>query len=103
MKNASAVSPELSKRRVAAAGDFVFVQDMSRSLLCASALGNKQGVRMPDLTPGKEFVREVKILDRVPGSEGLDVKPPNHPPFNVYLFPSFLSSGHDIINYFYLI
>jgi hypothetical protein len=29
----NAVSPELSKRRVAAAGDFVYVQDMSRTLL----------------------------------------------------------------------
>lgn len=59
----NAVSPELSKRRVSATGDLVFVQDMSRSLLCAASLGNKQGVRMPDLTPGKEFIEEVKILD----------------------------------------
>lgn len=58
-----AVSPELSKRRVAATGDLVFVQDMSRSLLCASALGNAKGVRMQDKTPGKELVQEVKILD----------------------------------------
>jgi hypothetical protein len=58
-----AVSPELSKRRVALAGDLVYVQDMSRSLLCASALGNARGVRMPDLTPGKDLVQEVKILD----------------------------------------
>jgi hypothetical protein len=58
-----AVSPELSKRRVALAGDMVYVQDMSRSLLCASALGNARGVRMPDLTPGKDLVQEVKILD----------------------------------------
>jgi hypothetical protein len=57
------VSPELSKRRVAAAGDFVYVQDMSRTLLCAAALGNSKGVRMQDLTPGKEMVQEVKILD----------------------------------------
>jgi hypothetical protein len=59
----SAVSPELSKRRVAASGDFVFVQDMSRSLLCMSALGNAKGVRMPDLTPDKPLVADVKILD----------------------------------------
>jgi hypothetical protein len=58
-----AVSPELSKRRVALAGDMVYVQDMSRSLLCVSALGNAKGVRMPDLTPGKDLVQEVKILD----------------------------------------
>jgi hypothetical protein len=58
-----AVSPELSKRRVAASGELVFAQDMSRSLLCASALGNANGVRMPDLTPGKELVPEIKILD----------------------------------------
>ena len=59
----NAVSPELSKRRVAVSGDLVFAQDMSRSLLCASALGNAKGVRMPDLTPGKELVPEIKILD----------------------------------------
>lgn len=59
----SAVSPELAKRRVSTAGDLVFVQDMSRSLLCASALSNAKGTRMPDLTPGKELVQEVKILD----------------------------------------
>lgn len=59
----NSVSPELSKRRVAAAGEFVYVQDMSRSLLCMSALGNAKGVRMPDLTPGKELTPEVKILD----------------------------------------
>jgi len=59
----NAVSPELSKRRVAASGELVFAQDMSRSLLCASALGNTNGVRMPDLTPGKELVPEIKILD----------------------------------------
>jgi hypothetical protein len=59
----NAVSPELSKRRVAASGDLVFVQDMSQSLLCMSALGNSKGVRMPDLTPGKPLVAEVKILD----------------------------------------
>jgi hypothetical protein len=59
----SAVSPELSKRRVAAAGNLVYVQDMSRSLLCISALGNKQGVRMPDLTTGKEMLQEIKVLD----------------------------------------
>ena len=58
-----AVSPELSKRRVAVAGDFVYVQDMSRSLLCVAAMGNAQGVRMPDLTPGKDMIQEVKILD----------------------------------------
>ena len=58
-----AVSPELSKRRVAASGDLVFAQDMSRSLLCASALANAKGVRMPDLTPGKELVPQIKILD----------------------------------------
>jgi hypothetical protein len=58
-----AVSPELSKRRVAATGDLVYVQDMSRSLLCASALGNAKGVRMQDKTPGKDLVQEVKILD----------------------------------------
>lgn len=59
----NAVSPELAKRRVSTAGDLVFVQDMSRSLLCASALSNTKAVRMPDLTPGKELVQEVKILD----------------------------------------
>jgi hypothetical protein len=59
----SAVSPELSKRRVAKAGELVFIQDMSRSLLCVSAMSNTKGVRMPDLTPGKELVQEVKILD----------------------------------------
>jgi hypothetical protein len=57
------VSPELAKRRVAATSDLVFVQDMSRSLLCAAALSNAKGVRMPDLTPGKDLVQEVKILD----------------------------------------
>ena len=57
------VSPELSKRRVFAAGDMVVVQDMSRSLLCASTAGNKPNVRMQDLTPGKPFIQEVKILD----------------------------------------
>jgi hypothetical protein len=59
----NAISPELSKRRVAAAGDFVYVQDMSRSLLCASAMQNAQGVKMKDFTPGKELRQEVKILD----------------------------------------
>ena len=59
----NAVSPELSKRRVAVAGDFVYVQDMSRSLLCVSALGNAKGVRMQDLTPDKELAPEIKILD----------------------------------------
>jgi hypothetical protein len=59
----NAVSPELSKRRVAMAGNLVFVQDMSQSLLCAAALGNAQGVRMQDLTPGRELKQEVKILD----------------------------------------
>jgi hypothetical protein len=59
----NAVSPELSKRRVSAAGELIVVQDMSRSLLCASSLANKQGVRMADLTPGKDLVQEVKILD----------------------------------------
>ncbi|MCU0461364.1 MAG: nuclear transport factor 2 family protein [Bacteroidales bacterium] len=59
----NSVSPELSKRRVAAAGEMVFVQDMSRSLLCASAMGNAKGVRMPDLTPGKELAPEIRILD----------------------------------------
>jgi len=59
----NSVSPELSKRRVATAGDLVYVQDMSHSLLCASALGNAKGVRMPDLTPGKELSPEIKILD----------------------------------------
>jgi hypothetical protein len=58
-----AVSPELSKRRVSEAGNLIVVQDMSRSLLCASALGNSKGVRMTDLTPGNEIVQEVKILD----------------------------------------
>jgi hypothetical protein len=59
----NAVSPELSKRRVATSGELVFAQDMSRSLLCASALANAKGVRMQDLTPGKELVPEIKILD----------------------------------------
>jgi len=59
----NAVSPELSKRRVAASGQMVYTQDMSRSLLCVSALGNAKGVRMPDLTPGKELVPEIKVLD----------------------------------------
>jgi len=59
----NSVSPELSKRRVAASGDLVFAQDMSRSLLCVSAVGNAKGVRMQDMTPGKELVPEVKILD----------------------------------------
>jgi hypothetical protein len=59
----NAVSPELSKRRVAVAGTLVYAQDMSRSLLCASALGNAKGVRMQDQTPGKELVQEIKILD----------------------------------------
>jgi hypothetical protein len=59
----NAVSPELSKRRVAVAGEMVFAQDMSLSLLCASALGNAKGVRMQDLTPGKELAPEIKILD----------------------------------------
>lgn len=58
-----AVSPELSKRRVGMAGEIVVVQDMSRSLLCASALGNAQGVRMQDLTPGLDLKQEVVILD----------------------------------------
>jgi hypothetical protein len=59
----NSVSPELSKRRVAASGDLVFTQDMSRSLLCVSAIGNAKGVRMQDMTPGKELVPEIKILD----------------------------------------
>jgi hypothetical protein len=59
----NAVSPELAKRRVAVAGNFVYVQDMSLSLLCVSAMSNAKGVRMPDLTPGKDLVQEVKILD----------------------------------------
>jgi len=59
----NSVSPELSKRRVAAAGKLVYVQDMSHSLLCVSAMGNAQGVRMSDLTPGKNLVPEIKILD----------------------------------------
>jgi hypothetical protein len=59
----NAVSPELSKRRVAVSGELVFAQDMSCSLLCASALANAKGVRMQDLTPGKELVPEIKILD----------------------------------------
>ena len=59
----SAVSPELAKRRSFAVGEMVVIQDMSRSLLCASATGNKPSVRMPDLTPGKDLVQEVKILD----------------------------------------
>jgi hypothetical protein len=58
-----AVSPELSKRKVSVSGSLVFVQDMSLSLLCASAMGNSKGVRMPDFTPGKDLVQEVKILD----------------------------------------
>lgn len=58
-----AVSPELSKRRVAVNANLVYVQDMSLSLLCVSAMANAKGVRMPDLTPGKEMVQEVKILD----------------------------------------
>lgn len=57
------VSPELSKRRVGTAGEMVVIQDMSRSLLCASAMGNTKGVRMPDLTPGKPLTPEIKILD----------------------------------------
>ena len=57
------VSPELSKRRVASAGDLVYVQDMSQSLLCVAALGNAKGVRMQDLTPGKSLSPEIKILD----------------------------------------
>ena len=57
------VSPELSKRRVGTAGELVVVQDMSRSLLCASAMGNAKGVRMPDLTPEKPLTPEIKILD----------------------------------------
>jgi len=59
----NAVSPELSKRRVTAMGELVVVQDMSRSLLCASALGNAKGVHMQDLAPGKELAPEIKILD----------------------------------------
>lgn len=59
----NSVSPELSKRRVAATGEFVYIQDMSRSLLCMSALGNAKGVRMPDLTPGTDLAPEIKILD----------------------------------------
>lgn len=59
----NAVSPELSKRRVSASGDLVVVQDMSRSLLCASATVNAKGVRMPDLTPGKELAPVIKIFD----------------------------------------
>jgi len=57
------VSSELSKRRVAAAGEHIYVQDMSRSLLCAAAMSNANGVRMNDLTPGEDLVQEVKILD----------------------------------------
>jgi len=59
----NSVSPELSKRRVATAGELVVVQDMSRSLLCASAMGNAKGVRMADLTPGKDLAPQIKILD----------------------------------------
>jgi hypothetical protein len=58
-----AVSTELSKRRVAVNANLVFVQDMSLSLLCVSAMGNAKGVRMPDLTPGKDMSQEVVILD----------------------------------------
>jgi len=57
------VSPELAKRRVAVAGDLIFVQDMSQSLLCASAQANAKGVRMTDLTPGEELSPEIRILD----------------------------------------
>jgi hypothetical protein len=57
------VSPELSKRRVAAAGNLVYVQDMSQSLLCAAAMGNAKGVRMQDLTPDKSLAPVIKILD----------------------------------------
>jgi len=59
----NAVSPELSKRRVASAGELVYVQDMSHSLLCAAALSNAKGVRMQDLTPGKNLAPEIKIFD----------------------------------------
>lgn len=59
----NSVSAELSKRRVANTGDLVYVQDMSHSLLCAAALSNAKGVRMPDLTPGKELSPEIRIFD----------------------------------------
>jgi len=59
----NSVFPELAKRKVASAGNFVYAQDMSCSLLCASAMNNANGVKMPDLTPGKELELKVRILD----------------------------------------
>ena len=57
------VSPELSKRKAGTSGEMVVIQDMSRSLLCASALANSKGVRMADRTPDQPLTPEIKILD----------------------------------------
>ena len=52
-----------SSRYRIASGVIVFAQEMSLSLLCASVPANSKRVRMQDLTPGKELIPEIKILD----------------------------------------
>lgn len=60
---ARAVSTELAKRRVVTQSGFSSIYPMGCSLLLAATLGNKTGLRAPDLTPGQPFKLEVKILD----------------------------------------
>ena len=59
-----AVSPELAKRKVYIEdeGNW-FISDMSASLLCKAASGNKDGVRIADREPNQPFRLFVKILD----------------------------------------
>lgn len=60
----SAVSPELAKRVVMSDDkNHFFISDMSASLLVFATLKNKDGIRMPDLTPDEPFKLYVKILD----------------------------------------
>jgi len=54
------VSPELSKRKAGTSGEMVVIQDMSRSLLCASALANSKGVRMADRTPDQPLTPDLR-------------------------------------------
>ena len=59
-----AVSPELAKRAVMSDDkNHYFISDMSASLLVFVTLKNKDGIRMPDLTPEEPFKLYVKILD----------------------------------------
>lgn len=60
----SSVSPELAKRVVMSDDkNHFFISDMSASLLVFATLKNKDGIRMPDLTPDEPFKLYVKILD----------------------------------------